>query len=173
MAAISRLWDEFVSFASNVCVVPRDGVYILVLNLLGQSGSTSIIAVTCYRRRSSCASCAAWPGREARGTNTAPKPRRNIRCDHAVELLPTCADRSSSTPACGRLHHRRHYHTDVLRVGLASPIPIGGLMIRRAANRRAAVKIFLHVIVPALSVSSLNPGIHLIADGCAEMSCRD
>jgi len=170
-------WDEFVSFASNVLLsFPVMVLYILVLNLLGQSGFNIIIAVTC--------SSAPVIMRIVRGLALDAKPRDYIqaaqtRGEHPlwimlVELLPNVRG-PIIVDACLRLGYTTVAITTLtfLGLGLQPPDPDWGLMIKEGATAALLWKYSYMVIVPALSVSSLILGFNLIADGMREMSLRD
>jgi peptide/nickel transport system permease protein len=170
-------WDEFVSFASNVLLsFPVMVLYILVLNLLGQSGFNIIIAVTC--------SSAPVIMRIVRGLALDAKPRDYIqaaqtRGEHPlwimlVELLPNVRG-PIIVDACLRLGYTTVAITTLtfLGLGLQPPDPDWGLMIKEAATAALLWKYSYMLIVPALSVSSLILGFNLIADGMREMSLRD
>ena len=170
-------WDEFVSFASNVLLsFPVMVLYILVLNLLGQSGFNILIAVTC--------SSAPVIMRIVRGLALDAKPRDYIqaaqtRGEHPlwimlVELLPNVRG-PIIVDACLRLGYTTVAITTLtfLGLGLQPPDPDWGLMIKEAATTALLWKYSYMLIVPALSVSSLILGFNLIADGLREMSQRD
>jgi peptide/nickel transport system permease protein len=170
-------WDEFVSFASNVLLsFPVMVLYILVLNLLGQSGFNIIIAVTC--------SSAPVIMRIVRGLALDAKSRDYIqaaqtRGEHPlwimlVELLPNVRG-PIIVDACLRLGYTTVAITTLtfLGLGLQPPDPDWGLMIKEGATAALLWKYSYMVIVPALSVSSLILGFNLIADGRREMSLRD
>jgi len=170
-------WDEFVSFASNVLLsFPVMVLYILVLNLLGQSGFNIIIAVTC--------SSAPVIMRIVRGLALDAKSRDYIqaaqtRGEHPlwimlVELLPNVRG-PIIVDACLRLGYTTVAITTLtfLGLGLQPPDPDWGLMIKEAATTALLWKYSYMLIVPALSVSSLILGFNLIADGLREMSQRD
>ena len=170
-------WDEFVSFAGNVLLsFPVMVLYILVLNLLGQSGFNIIIAVTC--------SSAPVIMRIVRGLALDAKPRDYIqaaqtRGEHPlwimlVELLPNVRG-PIIVDACLRLGYTTVAITTLtfLGLGLQPPDPDWGLMIKEAATAALLWKYSYMLIVPALSVSSLILGFNLIADGMREMSLRD
>ncbi len=157
-------WDEFVSFASNVLLsFPVMVLYILVLNLLGQSGFNIIIAVTC--------SSAPVIMRIVRGLALDAKSRDYIqaaqtRGEHPlwimlVELLPNVRG-PIIVDACLRLGYTTVAITTLTFLGLGLQPPAALLW-----------KYSYMVIVPALSVSSLILGFNLIADGMREMSLRD
>jgi peptide/nickel transport system permease protein len=170
-------WDEFVSFASNVLLsFPVMVLYILVLNLLGQSGFNIIIAVTC--------SSAPVIMRIVRGLALDAKPRDYIqaaqtRGEHPlwimlVELLPNVRG-PIIVDACLRLGYTTVAITTLtfLGLGLQPPDPDWGLMIKESATAALLWKYSYMLIAPALSVSSLILGFNLIADGLREMSARD
>jgi len=170
-------WDEFVSFASNVLLsFPVMVLYILVLNLLGQSGFNIIIAATC--------SSAPVIMRIVRGLALDAKPRDYIqaaqtRGEHPLwimlmELLPNVRG-PIIVDACLRLGYTTVAITTLtfLGLGLQPPDPDWGLMIKEAATAALLWKYSYMLIVPALSVSSLILGFNLIADGMREMSLRD
>ena len=170
-------WDEFVSFASNVLLsFPVMVLFILVLNLLGQSGFNIIIAVTC--------SSAPVIMRIVRGLALDAKSRDYIqaaqtRGEHPlwimlVELLPNVRG-PIIVDASLRLGYTTVAITTLtfLGLGLQPPDPDWGLMIKEAATAALLWKYSYMMIVPALSVSSLILGFNLIADGLREMSLRD
>jgi peptide/nickel transport system permease protein len=170
-------WDEAVSFAGNVFLsFPVMVLFILVLNLLGQSGFNIIIAVTC--------SSAPVIMRIVRGLALDAKSRDYIqaaqtRGEHAlwimlVELLPNVRG-PLIVDACLRLGYTTVAITTLtfLGLGLQPPDPDWGLMIKEAATAALLWKYSYMLIVPALSVSSLILGFNLIADGLREMNLRD
>jgi peptide/nickel transport system permease protein len=170
-------WDELVSFAGNVFLsFPVMVLFILVLNLLGQSGFNIIIAVTC--------SSAPVIMRIVRGLALDAKSRDYIqaaqtRGEHPlwimlVELLPNVRG-PIIVDACLRLGYTTVAITTLtfLGLGLQPPDPDWGLMIKEAATAALLWKYSYMLIVPALSVSSLILGFNLIADGLREMSLRD
>jgi len=170
-------WDEFVSFAGNVFLsFPVMVLFILVLNLLGQSGFNIIIAVTC--------SSAPVIMRIVRGLALDAKSRDYIqaaqtRGEHPlwimlVELLPNVRG-PIIVDACLRLGYTTVAITTLtfLGLGLQPPDPDWGLMIKETATAALLWKYSYMLIVPALSVSSLILGFNLIADGLREMSLRD
>ena len=170
-------WDEIVSFAGNVLLsFPVMVLFILVLNLLGQSGFNIIIAVTC--------SSAPVIMRIVRGLALDAKSRDYIqaaqtRGEHPlwimlVEMLPNVRG-PLIVNACLRLGYTTVAITTLtfLGLGLQPPDPDWGLMIKEAATAAMLWKYSYMLIVPALSVSSLILGFNLIADGLREMSLRD
>jgi peptide/nickel transport system permease protein len=170
-------WDEFVSFAGNVLLsFPVMVLFILVLNLLGQSGFNIIIAVTC--------SSAPVIMRIVRGLALDARSRDYIlaaqtRGEHPlwimlVELLPNVRG-PLIVDASLRLGYTTVAITTLtfLGLGLQPPDPDWGLMIKEAATAAMLWKYSYMLIVPALSVSSLILGFNLIADGLREMSLRD
>jgi peptide/nickel transport system permease protein len=170
-------WDEFVSFIGNVLLsFPVMVLFILVLNVLGQSGFNIIIAVTC--------SSAPIIMRIVRGLTLDAKPRDYIqaaqtRGEHPlwimlVELLPNVRG-PLIVDACLRLGYTTVAITTLtfLGLGLQPPDPDWGLMIKEAAPAALLWKYSYMLIVPALAVSSLILGFNLIADGLREMSQRD
>jgi peptide/nickel transport system permease protein len=170
-------WDEMVSFAGNVLLsFPVMVLFILVLNLLGQSGFNIIIAVTC--------SSAPVIMRIVRGLALDAKSRDYIyaaqtRGEHPlwimlVELLPNVRG-PIIVDACLRLGYTTVAITTLtfLGLGLQPPDPDWGLMIKEAATSALLWKYSYMLIVPALSVSSLILGFNLIADGLREMSRQD
>jgi peptide/nickel transport system permease protein len=170
-------WDEIVSFVGNVFLsFPVMVLFILVLNLLGQSGFNIIIAVTC--------SSAPVIMRIVRGLALDAKSRdyiqaAQIRGEHAlwimvVELLPNVRG-PLIVDACLRLGYTTVAITTLtfLGLGLQPPDPDWGLMIKEAATAALLWKYSYMLIVPALSVSSLILGFNLIADGLREMNLRD
>jgi peptide/nickel transport system permease protein len=170
-------WDELVSFAGNVLLsFPVMVLFILVLNLLGQSGFNIIIAVTC--------SSAPVIMRIVRGLALDARSRDYIlaaqtRGEHPlwimlVELLPNVRG-PLIVDASLRLGYTTVAITTLtfLGLGLQPPDPDWGLMIKEAATAALLWKYSYMLIVPALSVSSLILGFNLIADGLREMSLRD
>jgi peptide/nickel transport system permease protein len=170
-------WDEIVSFVGNVFLsFPVMVLFILVLNLLGQSGFNIIIAVTC--------SSAPVIMRIVRGLALDARSRDYIqaaqtRGEHAVwimlvELLPNVRG-PLIVDACLRLGYTTVAITTLtfLGLGLQPPDPDWGLMIKEAATAALLWKYSYMLIVPALSVSSLILGFNLIADGLREMNLRD
>jgi peptide/nickel transport system permease protein len=170
-------WDEIVSFVGNVFLsFPVMVLFILVLNLLGQSGFNIIIAVTC--------SSAPVIMRIVRGLALDAKTRdyilaAQIRGEHPlwimlVELLPNVRA-PIIVDACLRLGYTTVAITTLtfLGLGLQPPDPDWGLMIKEAATAALLWKYSYMLIVPALSVSSLILGFNLVADGLREMSLRD
>jgi peptide/nickel transport system permease protein len=170
-------WDELVSFAGNVFLsFPVMVLFILVLNLLGQSGFNIIIAVTC--------SSAPVIMRIVRGLALDAKSRDYIqaaqtRGEHPlwimlVELLPNVRG-PIIVDACLRLGYTTVAITTLtfLGLGLQPPDPDWGLMIKESATAALLWKYSYMLIAPALSVSSLILGFNLIADGLREMSLRD
>jgi len=170
-------WDEIVSFIGNVLLsFPVMVLFILVLNVLGQSGFNIIIAVTC--------SSAPIIMRIVRGLTLDAKPRDYIqaaqtRGEHPlwimlVELLPNVRG-PLIVDACLRLGYTTVAITTLtfLGLGLQPPDPDWGLMIKEAAPAALLWKYSYMLIVPALAVSSLILGFNLIADGLREMSQRD
>jgi peptide/nickel transport system permease protein len=169
-------WDELVSFAGNVFLsFPVMVLYILVLNLLGQSGFNIIIAVTC--------SSAPVIMRIVRGLALDAKTRDYIqaaqtRGEHPlrimlVELLPNVRG-PIIVDACLRLGYTTVAITTLtfLGLGLQPPDPDWGLMIKEASTAALLWKYSYMLIVPALAVSSLILGFNLIADGLREMERR-
>ena len=170
-------WDEIVSFIGNVLLsFPVMVLFILVLNVLGQSGFNIIIAVTC--------SSAPIIMRIVRGLTLDAKPRDYIqaaqtRGEHPlwimlVELLPNVRG-PLIVDACLRLGYTTVAISTLtfLGLGLQPPDPDWGLMIKEAAPAALLWKYSYMLIVPALAVSSLILGFNLIADGLREMSQRD
>ena len=170
-------WDELVSFIGNVLLsFPVMVLFILVLNVLGQSGFNIIIAVTC--------SSAPIIMRIVRGLALDAKPRDYIQAAQTrgeqplwimlVELLPNVRG-PLIVDACLRLGYTTVAITTLtfLGLGLQPPDPDWGLMIKEAAPAALLWKYSYMLIVPALAVSSLILGFNLIADGLREMSQRD
>ena len=166
-------WDELVSFAGNLFLsFPVMVLYILVLNLLGQSGFNIIIAVTC--------SSAPVIMRIVRGLALDARTRDYIqaaqtRGEHPlwimlVELLPNVRG-PIIVDACLRLGYTTVAITTLtfLGLGLQPPDPDWGLMIKEASTAALLWKYSYMLIVPALAVSSLILGFNLIADGLREM----
>jgi peptide/nickel transport system permease protein len=170
-------WDELVSFVGNVLLsFPVMVLFILVLNLLGQSGFNIIIAVTC--------SSAPIIMRIVRGLALDAKPRDYIQAAQTrgeqplwimlVELLPNVRG-PLIVDACLRLGYTTVAISTLtfLGLGLQPPDPDWGLMIKEAAPAALLWKYSYMLIVPALAVSSLILGFNLIADGLRELSQRD
>lgn len=170
-------WDELVSFAGNVLLsFPVMVLFILVLNLLGQSGFNIIIAVTC--------SSAPVIMRIVRGLALDSRSRDYIqaaqtRGEHPlwimlVELLPNVRG-PLIVDASLRLGYTTVAITTLtfLGLGLQPPDPDWGLMIKEAATAALLWKYSYMLIVPALAVSSLILGFNLMADGLREMGLRD
>jgi peptide/nickel transport system permease protein len=170
-------WDELVSFAGNVLLsFPVMVLFILVLNVLGQSGFNIIIAVTC--------SSAPVIMRIVRGLTLEAKSRDYVqaaqtRGEHPlwimlVELLPNVRG-PLIVDACLRLGYTTVAITTLtfLGLGLQPPDPDWGLMIKEASTTALLWKYSYMLIAPALAVSSLILGFNLIADGLREMSQRD
>ncbi|MDB6009998.1 MAG: peptide/nickel transporter permease [Gammaproteobacteria bacterium] len=166
-------WDELVSFVGNVLLsFPVMVLFILVLNVLGQSGFNIIIAVTC--------SSAPVIMRIVRGLAVEARSRDYIqaaqtRGEHPlwimlVELLPNVRG-PLLVDACLRLGYTTVAITTLtfLGMGLQPPDPDWGLMIKEAANAALLWKFSYMLIVPALAVSSLILGFNLIADGLREL----
>jgi peptide/nickel transport system permease protein len=170
-------WDEFVSFIGNVLLsFPVMVLFILVLNVLGQSGFNIIIAVTC--------SSAPIIMRIVRGLALDARSRDYIlaaqtRGEHPlwimwVELLPNVRG-PLIVDGCLRLGYTTVAISTLtfLGLGLQPPDPDWGLMIKEAAPAALLWKYSYMLIVPALAVSSLILGFNLIADGLREMSQGD
>jgi peptide/nickel transport system permease protein len=170
-------WDELVSFAGNVLLsFPVMVLFILVLNLLGQSGFNIIIAVTC--------SSAPVIMRIVRGLALDSRSRDYIqaaqtRGEHPlwimlVELLPNVRG-PLIVDASLRLGYTTVAITTLtfLGLGLQPPDPDWGLMIKEAASAALLWKYSYMLIVPALAVSSLILGFNLMADGLRQMGLRD
>jgi peptide/nickel transport system permease protein len=170
-------WDELVSFAGNVLLsFPVMVLFILVLNLLGQSGFNIIIAVTC--------SSAPVIMRIVRGLALDSRSRDYIqaaqtRGEHPlwimlVELLPNVRG-PLIVDASLRLGYTTVAITTLtfLGLGLQPPDPDWGLMIKEAATAALLWKYSYMLIVPALAVSTLILGFNLMADGLREMGLRD
>jgi peptide/nickel transport system permease protein len=170
-------WDEVVSFASNVLLsIPVMVLFILILNVLGQSGFNIIIAVTC--------SSAPVIMRIVRGVVLDAKSRDYIqaaqtRGEHPlwimmVELLPNVRG-PLIVDACLRLGYTTVAITTLtfLGLGLRPPDPDWGLMIKEAATTALLWKYSYMLIVPTLALSSLTLGFNLIADGLRDMGQRD
>lgn len=167
-------WDAIVSFVGNVLLsFPVMVLFILVLNLLGQSGFNIIIAVTC--------SSAPVIMRIVRGLALEARSRDYIqaaqtRGEHPVwivlvELLPNVRG-PLIVDACLRLGYTTVAITTLtfLGMGLQPPDPDWGLMIKEAATAALLWKFSYMLIAPALAVSSLILGFNLMADGLREMS---
>lgn len=170
-------WDELVSFIGNVLLsFPVMVLFILVLNVLGQSGFNIIIAVTC--------SSAPIIMRIVRGLALDAKPRDYIQAAQTrgeqplwimlVELLPNVRG-PLIVDACLRLGYTTVAISTLtfLGLGLQPPDPDWGLMIKEAAPAALLWKYSYMLIVPALAVSSLILGFNLLADGLRELSQRD
>lgn len=170
-------WDELVSFAANVLLsFPVMVLFILVLNLLGQSGFNILIAVTC--------SSAPVIMRIVRGLALEARSRDYVQAAQTrgenslwimlVEILPNVRG-PIIVDACLRLGYTTVAITTLtfLGLGLQPPDPDWGLMIKEAASTAVLWKYSYMVIAPALAVSSLILGFNLIADGLREMSLRD
>jgi peptide/nickel transport system permease protein len=170
-------WDELVSFIGNVLLsFPVMVLFILVLNVLGQSGFNIIIAVTC--------SSAPIIMRIVRGLALDAKSRDYIHAAQTrgegplwimwVELLPNVRG-PLIVDACLRLGYTTVAISTLtfLGLGLQPPDPDWGLMIKEAAPAALLWKYSYMLIVPALAVSSLILGFNLIADGLRDMSQRD
>jgi peptide/nickel transport system permease protein len=170
-------WDELVSFVGNILLsFPVMVLFVLVLNVLGQSGFNIIIAVTC--------SSAPIIMRIVRGLALDAKSRDYIhaaqtRGEHPiwvmlVELLPNIRG-PLIVDACLRLGYTTVAISTLtfLGLGLQPPDPDWGLMIKEAAPAALLWKYSYMLIVPALAVSSLILGFNLIADGLREMKHLD
>jgi peptide/nickel transport system permease protein len=166
-------WDEIVSFCGNLVLsFPVMVLFILVLNLLGQSGFNIVIAVTC--------SAAPMIMRIVRGLTLDAKTRDYIsaaqtRGEHAlwimfVELLPNIRG-PLIIDACLRLGYTTVAITTLtfLGLGLQPPDPDWGLMIKEGATAALLWKYSYLVTIPALSVSSLILGFNMLADGLREL----
>jgi peptide/nickel transport system permease protein len=166
-------WDEIVSFVGNVILsFPVMVLFILVLNVLGQSAFNIIIAVTF--------SSAPIITRIVRGLALDARSRDYIqaaqtRGEHPlwimlVELLPNIRG-PLIVDACLRLGYTTVAITTLtfLGMGLQPPDPDWGLMIKEAATAALLWKFSYMLIVPALAVSSLILGFNLIADGLREL----
>jgi peptide/nickel transport system permease protein len=166
-------WDEIVSFVGNVLLsFPVMVLFILVLNVLGQSAFNIIIAVTF--------SSAPIITRIVRGLALDARSRDYIqaaqtRGEHPlwimfVELLPNVRG-PLIVDACLRLGYTTVAITTLtfLGMGLQPPDPDWGLMIKEAATAALLWKFSYMLIVPALAVSSLILGFNLIADGLREL----
>lgn len=173
---IGGLWDEIISFVSNVLLsFPVMVLFILILNYLGASGFNIVIAVT----------FASAPAimRIVRGLTLDNKTRDYIyaaqtRGEHpfrimVVELLPNVRG-PIIVDACLRLGYTTVAITTLtfLGLGLQPPDPDWGLMIKEASNL-LVWKFSYMLMIPALAVSSLILGFNLMADGLREMSLRD
>jgi peptide/nickel transport system permease protein len=166
-------WDELVSFAGNILLsFPVMVLFILVLNVLGQSGFNIIIAVTC--------SSSPIIMRIVRGLVLDARSRdyilaAQIRGEHPlwimlIELLPNVRG-PLVVDACLRLGYTTVAITTLtfLGMGLQPPDPDWGLMIKEAATAALLWKFSYMLIVPAVAVTSLILGFNLIADGLREM----
>ena len=168
--------DDLVSFAGNLFLsFPVMVLFILILNLLGQSGFNIVIAVTC--------SSAPMIMRIVRGLTLEAKNRDYIlaaqtRGEHPlwimlVELLPNVRG-PLIVDACLRLGYTTVAITTLtfLGLGLQPPDPDWGLMIKEGATAALLWKYSYLIIIPALSVSSLILGFNMIADGLRELGGR-
>jgi peptide/nickel transport system permease protein len=169
-------WDEVVTFMGNVLLsFPVMVLFILILNVLGQSGFNIIIAVTF--------SSAPMIMRIVRGLALDAKSRDYVqaaqtRGEHplwimVVELLPNVRG-PLIVDACLRLGYTTVAITTLtfLGLGLRPPDPDWGLMIKEGVTVALLWKYSYLLIVPALCVSSLILGFNLTADGLREMSKR-
>jgi len=168
--------DDLVSFAGNLFLsFPVMVLFILILNLLGQSGFNIVIAVTC--------SSAPMIMRIVRGLTLEAKHRDYIlaaqtRGEHPlwimlVELLPNVRG-PLIVDACLRLGYTTVAITTLtfLGLGLQPPDPDWGLMIKEGATAALLWKYSYLITIPALSVSSLILGFNMIADGLRERGGR-
>jgi len=173
---IAGIWDEIISFISNVLLsFPVMVLFILILNYLGPSGFNIVIAVT----------FASAPAimRIVRGLALDNKTRDYVfaaqtRGEHpfrimVVELLPNVRG-PIIVDACLRLGYTTVAITTLtfLGLGLQPPDPDWGLMIKESANLMVPRFSYM-LLIPALAVSSLILGFNLMADGLREMSLRD
>jgi len=173
---IGGIWDEIISFVSNVLLsFPVMVLFILILNYLGASGLNIVIAVT----------FASAPAimRIVRSLALDNKTRDYVyaaqtRGEHPlrimlVELLPNVRG-PIIVDACLRLGYTTVAITTLtfLGLGLQPPDPDWGLMIKEASNL-LVWKFSYMLMIPALAVSSLILGFNLMADGLREMSLRD
>lgn len=165
-------WDEVVSFVANLLLsFPVMVIFILILNLLGQSGFNIVIAVTC--------SSAPVIMRLVRGLALDATTRDYIhaaqtRGEHPlwmmyIEILPNVRG-PLLVDACLRLGYTTVAITTLtfLGLGLQPPDPDWGLMIREGATAALLWKYAYLVAIPALSVSSLILGFNMLADGLRE-----
>ncbi len=156
-------WDEFVSFAGNVLLsFPVTVLFILVLNLLGQSGFNIIIAVTC--------SSAPVIMRIVRGLaldaksrdyiQAAQDPRRTSAVDNDGGIAAQCARTShrGRLPAAG-LHHRRHHHPDLSRPGAAAAGSGLGAHDQGGRHGRPVVEVLLYVDRAGPGRVESHPGV--------------
>jgi peptide/nickel transport system permease protein len=170
-------WDEAVTFIGNVLLsFPVMVLFILILNVLGQSGFNIIIAVTC--------SAAPAIMRIVRSLILEAKNRDYVQAAQTrgesplrimvVELLPNIRG-PLIIDGCLRLGYTTVAITTLtfLGLGLRPPDPDWGLMIKEAASVALLWKYSYMLIVPALAVSSLILGFNLMADGVRELSLRD
>jgi peptide/nickel transport system permease protein len=170
-------WDEIISFVANVLLsFPVMILFILILNYLGPSGFTIIVAVI----------FASAPGiiRIVRGLTLDIKTRDYVyaaqtRGESALsimlwELLPNVRG-PIIVDACLRLGYTTVAITTLTFVGLGlqPPDPDWGLMIRESTRAAMLWKYAYTLLIPALSVSSLILGFNLLADGLREMSLKD
>ena len=174
---LSGWWDEAVTFVGNVLLsFPVMVLFILVLNVLGQSGFNIIIAVTF--------SSAPIIMRIVRGLAMQEKSRDYIQAAQTrgesalwimvMELLPNIRG-PLIVDACLRLGYTTVAITTLtfLGLGLQPPDPDWGLMIKEAAPVALLWKYSYMLLVPSLAVTSLILGFNLTADGLREMSQRD
>ena len=165
-------WDEVVSFAANLLLsFPVMVLFILILNLLGQSGFNIVIAVTC--------SSAPVIMRLVRGLALDATTRDYIqaaqtRGEHPlwmmfIEILPNVRG-PLLVDACLRLGYTTVAITTLtfLGLGLQPPDPDWGLMIKEGATAALLWKYAYLVAIPAVSVSSLILGFNMLADGLRE-----
>ncbi|HTV51730.1 MAG TPA: ABC transporter permease [Steroidobacteraceae bacterium] len=165
-------WDEVVSFAANLLLsFPVMVLFILILNLLGQSGFNIVIAVTC--------SSAPAIMRLVRGLALDATTRDYIhaaqtRGEHPlwmmfIEILPNVRG-PLLVDACLRLGYTTVAITTLtfLGLGLQPPDPDWGLMIKEGATAALLWKYAYLVAIPAVSVSSLILGFNMLADGLRE-----
>ncbi|MDQ0512264.1 ABC transporter permease [Ancylobacter amanitiformis] len=170
-------WDEILSFIANILLsFPVMVLLILVLNFLGQSGFSIILAVT----------FSSAPGimRIVRGLALVESTRDYIQAAQTrgesapwimvVEILPNVRG-PLIVDACLRLGYTTVAITTLtfLGLGLQPPDPDWGLMIKEAASSALLWKFAYMMIVPSVAVSSLILGFNLMADGLREMSLRD
>jgi peptide/nickel transport system permease protein len=170
-------WDEATTFIGNALLsFPVMVLFILILNVLGQSGFNIIIAVTC--------SSAPLIMRIVRGLALEAKSRDYVQAAQTrgesalwimlVELLPNVRG-PLIVDACLRLGYTTVAITTLtfLGLGLRPPDPDWGLMIKEAVRAALLWKYSYMLVIPSLAVSSLILGFNLTADGMREMSSRD
>ena len=167
--------DEIISFVANVMLsFPVMVLYIIIIQALGQSGATIVVAVT----------FASAPGimRIVRGLALDIRTRDYIAAAQtrgerpwyimAVELLPN-ARGPLIVDACLRLGYTTIALATLgfLGLGLPPPDPSWGAMMAEARDLALG---YPHMLVyPAIALSSLILGFNLLADGLRDISLRD